>query len=183
MNKNLIETLTGAFVLIVASWFLMFFMENNTGVSVSKNHYNLIAKFEQADGITVGTPVRIGGVKVGVVTAETLDPNTYFAVVTISLNDDIKIPTDSIAKISSEGLVGGKYLAISAGADDEMLKPGAEIQYTQSSISLETLIGKMVFSKSNEGNSSSGTNSSSNADTSNDAAPNNTDAKPAEVIK
>ena len=64
-----------------------------------------------------------------------------------------------------------------------MLKPGAEIQYTQSSISLETLIGKMVFSKSNEGNSSSGTNSSSNADTSNDAAPNNTDAKPAEVIK
>ena len=59
MNKNLIETLTGAFVLIVASWFLMFFMENNTGVSVSKNHYNLIAKFEQADGIPVGTPVRI----------------------------------------------------------------------------------------------------------------------------
>jgi len=149
MSKNLIETLTGAFVLIIAAWFLMFFVENNTGVSVSKNHYNLIAKFEQADGVTVGTPVRIGGVKVGVITSEILDPSTYFAVVTLSLNDDIKIPVDSIAKISSEGLVGGKYLAISAGADDEMLKPGEEIKYTQSSISLETLIGKMVFSKAN----------------------------------
>lgn len=146
MNKNLIETLTGAFVLIVAAWFLLFFMENNTGVSVSKNNYNLIAKFEQADGITVGTPVRIAGVKVGVITKQELDLNTYFAVVTISINNDVKVPTDSIAKIVSEGLVGGKYLAVAPGANDEMLKPGEEIQYTQSSISLETLIGKMVFS-------------------------------------
>lgn len=150
MNKNLIETLTGAFVLIIAGWFLLFFMEHNTGVSISKDHYSLIAKFEQADGITVGTPVRIGGVKVGVVVSESLDPKTYFAVVEISLNKDIQIPEDSIAKISSEGLVGGKYFAISPGADDEMLKPGEEIKYTQSSISLETLIGKMIFSKSDD---------------------------------
>lgn len=147
MNKNMIETLTGAFVLIVAGWFLLFFMEHNTGVSVSDDNYNLIAKFEQADGIAVGTPVRIGGVKVGVVTGEELDPKTYFAIVKISIKKNIKVPADSIAKISSEGLVGGKYFAITPGADDQMLVAGGEIQYTQSSLNLETLIGKMIFSK------------------------------------
>ena len=146
MNRNMIETLTGAFVLGVAAWFLVFFMENNTGVSVSRDHYELVAKFEQADGLSIGTPVRVGGVKVGVVTEEVLDPKSYFAVITISIDDNIKIPTDSIAKVASEGLVGGKYMSIIPGADDTMLAVGEEIRYTQSSISLETLIGKMVFS-------------------------------------
>lgn len=150
MNKNMIETLTGAFVLGVAAWFLMFFMDQNTGVSVAGNHYSLIAKFEQADGIAVGTPVKIGGVKVGVITDQELDPRTYFAVLKMSMNDKIKIPTDSIAKISSEGLIGGKYLSIVPGADDNMLGRNGEIKFTQSSISLETLISKMVFSSSNE---------------------------------
>lgn len=147
MNKNMIETLTGAFVLITAAWFLMFFMKNNTGVSVTKDQYSLIAKFEQADGIAIGTPVRVGGVKVGVVTEESLDNRTYFAVITISIDKNIKIPMDSIAKVASEGLVGGKYLSIVPGADDRMLAAGDEIKYTQSSVSLETLIGKMIFSQ------------------------------------
>ena len=146
MNKNIVETLTGAIVLLVAAWILMFFMEQNTGASVGSNHYSLVAKFEQADGISVGTPIRIGGVKVGVVAAQTLDPQTYFAVLTLSIDNKVKIPEDSTAKISSEGLVGGKYLAIVPGADDAMLASNGEIKYTQSSISLETLIGKMVFS-------------------------------------
>ncbi len=148
MNKNMIETLTGAFVLVVAAWFLLFFMDKNTGVNVSGKHYNLVAKFEQADGISVGTPVRIGGVKVGVVTGQDLDPNTYFAILKMSIDNKVKIPEDSTAKISSEGLIGAKYLAIVPGADDNMLSPGGEIKYTQSSISLETLISKMVFSSS-----------------------------------
>ena len=146
MNKNMIETLTGAFVLITAAWFLMFFMKNNTGISVTQDQYNLIAKFEHADGISIGTPVRIGGVKVGVVTDETLDPRTYFAVITASIDKHIKIPMDSIAKVASEGLIGGKYLSLVPGADDVMLDAGGEIRYTQSSVSLETLIGKMIFS-------------------------------------
>lgn len=150
MNKNFIETLTGALVLMVAAWFLMFFMNENTGVSVSGSHYNLIAKFEQVDGITTGTPVRIGGVKVGVVLSQSLDPKTYFAVVKLSIDNKVKIPTDSTAKISSEGLVGGKYLAIVPGADDAMLAANEEIKYTQSSISIENLISKMVFSSADK---------------------------------
>lgn len=153
MNKNMIETLTGAFVLIVAGWFLLFFMKENSGIAVSGDHYTLTAKFEQADGISVGTPVRIGGVKVGVVTGQDLDQKTYWAVLKISLNDKIKIPTDSTAKITSEGLVGGKYLAIVPGADENMLSNNGEILYTQSSISLENLISKMVFSSSSKDSS------------------------------
>ncbi len=150
MSRNIIETLTGAFVLIVAAWFLMFFMEQNTGVSIQKGRYNLIAKFEQIDGITSGTPVRIGGVKVGVVTSQVLDPQTYFAVVKMSIDNTIKIPEDSTAKVSSEGLVGGKYLSIVPGADDIMLANNGEIKYTQSSISIENLISKMVFSSADK---------------------------------
>ncbi len=145
MNKNMIETLIGALVLAIAAWFLMFFMKHNTGFSVSKDRYNLVAKFEQADGISVGTPVRIGGVKIGVITGESLDPNTYFAVITLSVDDKVKIPVDSTAKISSDGLIGTKYLSIVPGADDQMLTNNGELKYTQSSINLETLIGKMVF--------------------------------------
>lgn len=147
MNRNTLETLIGALVLLIAGWFLLFFMQHNTGVNMESDHYELSAKFEQADGISVGTPVRIAGVKVGVVTQETIDANTYFAVVNFSIKDDVKIPDDSIAKIVSEGLIGGKYLALVPGGSDKMLDPGKEIKYTQSSINFETLIGKMIFSK------------------------------------
>jgi len=147
MNKDMLETLTGALVLGVAAWFLMFFMKHNTAVNITNDHYSLFAKFEQADGISVGTPVRIGGVKVGVVVAEDLDPKTYSAVVTFSLEKKIKIPTDSTAKISSDGLMGGKYLSIVPGAEDKMLAENEEMRFTQSSVNLETLIGKMIFSK------------------------------------
>lgn len=150
MSRNLFETLVGALVLLVSAWFLMFFMQHNTAVSVSNDYYSLFAKFEQADGIAVGTPVRIGGVKVGVVVGEEIDPKSYFAIVKFSLSNKIKIPTDSTAKISSEGLIGGKYLSIVPGADDKMLDNNQEVKYTQSSINLETLIGKMIFSKENK---------------------------------
>lgn len=147
MNRNTIETLTGALVILVAAWFFMFFMKSNTTVSLTNDHYSLFAKFEQADGITVGTPVRIGGVKVGVVVDQTLDPKTYFAIIKFSIDKKVQIPSDSTAKIASEGLIGGKYLAIAPGGADQNLLPGQEIKFTQSSINLETLIGKMIFSK------------------------------------
>ena len=150
MNRNMLETLIGALVLLIAGWFLLFFMQHNTGVNIENDHYDLLAKFEQADGISVGTPVRIAGVKVGVVTQENIDPNTYFAVVNFSVKNNIKIPDDSIAKVVSEGLIGGKYLALVPGGSDKMLDAGMEVKYTQSSVNFETLIGKMIFSKENK---------------------------------
>lgn len=147
MNKNIFETFVGAMVIMVAAWFLMFFMKHNTAVSIANDHYTLFAKFEQADGISVGTPVKIGGVKVGVVIEETLDLKMYNAIVKFSVDKKIQIPVDSTAKIASEGLIGGKYLSIVPGGDEQMLADNQEVKFTQSSINLETLIGKMVFSK------------------------------------
>lgn len=151
MNKNWFETLTGAVVIFVAGWFALFFVKHNTGIEIASDHYQVFAKFEQADGVAIGTPVRIGGVKVGVITDEELDLSNYFAVVKFTLEKKIKIPVDSTAKIVSEGLIGGKYLSIIPGADDRMLQAGEELKYTQSSVSIENLIGKMVFSKENAG--------------------------------
>ena len=98
----------------------------------------------------MGTPVRISGVKVGVIINEVIDPKTYFAVVSFSIQNDIKIPDDTIAKVSSEGLIGGKYLSLMPGGSDVMLNSGEEVKYTQSSVNLETLIGKMIFSKGDD---------------------------------
>jgi phospholipid/cholesterol/gamma-HCH transport system substrate-binding protein len=143
--KKITEAIAGLFVLLVAAGFVFFAYEGANIKSSSKN-YPLIAKFSQADGITIGTDVRISGVKVGHVEKEYLDMNSFRAVVEISLDPAIKLPADSSIQIVSDGLLGGKYLSIGIGSDDKILASGGEIQYTQSSVNLEALIGKMIFS-------------------------------------
>ena len=145
MKKNLIETLVGALVLLIATGF-GFFAYQNAGIQRTTGGYMLVAKFERADGIQSGTDIRIGGVKVGVVTNTTLDTKTYFANITMTLDKNITVPKDSSAQIVSDGLLGSKYIALIPGAEDAMLKAGEEITFTQYSVNLETLIGKMLFS-------------------------------------
>ena len=96
--------------------------------------------------LNVGGEVRIAGVKVGAVTEERIDPKTFNAVVTMSVRDDIQLPKDSAASITSESLLGGKYISLSPGGDETVLKPGQTITITQSSVSLEELLGKFIFS-------------------------------------
>ena len=146
MGKNIIETLTGAFVLIVAVWFAVIFVSKATSVSVV-NDYIIKANFENIDGIEQGSSVSIGGVKVGVVLEKKLDPQSYMAVVSMAINKNIKIPEDSIIKVSSEGLLGEKFLSIIPGGEDKMLSENGELKYTHSSVNLESLLGKMIFSK------------------------------------
>jgi phospholipid/cholesterol/gamma-HCH transport system substrate-binding protein len=97
----------------------------------------------------VGADVRVAGVKVGTVDSATIDPKTYQAVVGLTVRDDLKLPKDSSAVITSESLLGGKYLALSPGGDDAMLQPGQTITITQGSINIEELLGKFIFSASN----------------------------------
>ena len=143
------EAIAGLFVLIVAFGFV-FFAYKSAGVDAHKNRYNLIAKFSQADGVVVGTDVRISGVKIGSVTKEYLDIVSFKAVVEISLDHNIKLPIDSSVQIVSDGLLGSKYLSIAIGADDKLLQENGEIQFTQSSVNLEALIGKMIFSNNSD---------------------------------
>ena len=150
MNKtsNYFEIIVGTFVLFCAIFFL-FNSLRSTQVSDTKG-YRLIAKFDNIDGINSGSDVKISGVKVGTVEEQILDEKDFRAVLKINLNNSVKLPSDSSAKISSEGLLGSKYLSISPGGDDENLKDGEEIQFTQSSVSFEDLLGKFIFGDKNK---------------------------------
>ncbi len=144
MNKNIIETVMGAVVLFVAAGFI-YIAYKSGNIAAPSDGYVLSAKFDQVDGLGVGSDVRISGLKVGTVTDQKVDPETYQAVVTFAINDDIKLPKDSTAMITSEGLLGGKYMALVPGADDAMLVSGDVVQFTQSSVNLEQLLGKFAF--------------------------------------
>lgn len=104
--------------------------------------YKLSAEFDKIDGISVGSDVKIGGIKIGTVLEQTLNPETYRAKLVIGVKSDIKLPLDSSAEIASEGLLGGKYVNLTPGAESDMLKDGGAIEYTQSSVNLEELLGK-----------------------------------------
>lgn len=145
MNKqsNYFEIIVGTFVLFCAGFFL--YNSLKTAKIKSSKGYFIIAKFDNIDGIANGSDVKISGVKIGTVEDQYLDKKDFRAVLKISLNNDIKLPIDSSAKIASEGLLGSKYLSITLGADEEMLKVDEEIEFTQSSVNLEDLLGKFIF--------------------------------------
>jgi phospholipid/cholesterol/gamma-HCH transport system substrate-binding protein len=143
-RHGIAEVLTGAFVLIVALGFMVYAVAHS-GRSTGTG-YPLQARFDHIDGLGVGNDVRIAGVKVGSVTNATIDPKTFSAIVSLTVRNDIQLPKDSSAEIVSESLLGGKYVSLSPGGDETDLKPGQMITITQSSISLEQLLGKFIFS-------------------------------------
>jgi phospholipid/cholesterol/gamma-HCH transport system substrate-binding protein len=143
-RRNAVEVLSGAVVLLVAAGFLGYAVAHSGRGAVSG--YTLNAKFDHIDGLPVGSDVRMAGVKVGSVISARIDPQSYLALVTLSVRDGLKLPKDSSAAIDSDGLLGGKYLSLSPGGDTTMLQPGQTITITQSSVSLEQLLGKFIFS-------------------------------------
>lgn len=143
-DRGIAEVITGAAVLLVAAGFLGFAVAHSG--RTAGTGYDLRASFDHIDGLNVGADVRIAGVKVGSVTGQRIDPATYQAIVTLKIGDDFKIPKDSSAEISSESLLGGKYLSLTPGGDPAALKPGDLITITQSAVSLEQLLGKFIFS-------------------------------------
>ena len=145
MKHNLVETALGAIVLFVAATFLIFSM-NAGDVSASSDGYEISADFAGIGGLSVGDEVQISGVKVGNVSEVALDEDTYLARVTMTVDRDLKLPTDTAALISSESLLGGKYLALEPGADEEIIPKNGEIQYTQAPQNLEQLLGQFIFS-------------------------------------
>jgi phospholipid/cholesterol/gamma-HCH transport system substrate-binding protein len=143
MKRNVIETIMGGLVLVVAFGFLFFAFKSGNVQSASG--YTIKAKFDRVDGLVVGADIRVSGIKVGAVTEQTIDPQTYQAIISMTVIDDVKIPTDSSAEIVGDGLLGGKYIAIVPGGSSDMVAAGGELEYTQSSVSLEALIGKMIY--------------------------------------
>jgi phospholipid/cholesterol/gamma-HCH transport system substrate-binding protein len=144
MRGNVIEAVMGAVVLVVAAVFLFFAYSTSQVRAVSG--YEVKANFERVDGIREGGDVRISGIKVGSIVSEALDPKTFLANVRLSIDPSIKLPDDTVAEIVSSGLLGDKYLSLVPGGSDKTIPPGGEIRYTQSSVSLEHMIGQMIFS-------------------------------------
>ncbi len=149
MTRSIVETLLGAIVLAVAGYFL-FFSYSTAHVAGDGNGYSIYADFAGVGGLKAGDSVQISGVKVGKVSGVELAPETYLARVHIDLNSQLQLPSDTAALISSESLLGGRYLSLEPGADEEMLKPGGRIQYTQAPQNLEQLLGQFIFSMQSE---------------------------------
>jgi len=148
MTHNLLETLLGAVVLVAAIVFVVF--AYGSSQLNGSDGYELIARFDRVDGLDPGSDVRISGIKVGSVIAQSLDPGTFRAEVRFTMRADVELPSDTSAAVVSNGLLGGKYLALVPGGDEEILEPGDEVALTQSSVNFEDLIGKMIFSRSSE---------------------------------
>ena len=143
MRRNVIETVLGAVVLLVAGVFLAFAYNSSDLRPVAG--YKVTARFNAVDGLTVGSDVRVGGVKIGSVVAQSIDLESYQAVVSMSIRPDIGLPEDSVATVSSEGLLGGKYIRIDPGGSDKHLADGSELAETRDIVSLEEMLGKVIF--------------------------------------
>ncbi|MEQ8266808.1 MAG: outer membrane lipid asymmetry maintenance protein MlaD [Parvibaculum sp.] len=144
MQSNLVETLIGTLVVAVAAVFL-FYGYSASGMQTSAG-YRVDAAFSAVDGLANGADVRVSGIKVGTVVRQKLDPETFQAVVTLDIAPEVKLPDDSSAKITSEGLLGGSYISVTPGGSEELLADGGEIMFTQGSVDLMSLIGQAVFS-------------------------------------
>lgn len=148
MRNNVFETILGAVVLIIAGVFLFFGYQSADIGEVSG--YKIIGDFTNIDGLKEGSDVRVSGVKVGTITSIYLNEDTYRATAEMSIDNDIQLPLDTVGIVTSEGLLGGKYLALEVGGDEEFMKDGDELYSTQPSISLEKMIGQVLFSLSND---------------------------------
>jgi phospholipid/cholesterol/gamma-HCH transport system substrate-binding protein len=155
MQNSIVETLIGAIVIAVAVLFLVF-AYTSSGVGPISGGYDVTARFDKADGVNVGTDVRLSGIKVGTVQKLALDPKSYNAVLTLGLANNVKLPDDSSVRITSDGLLGNQYLSIEPGASMQLIKPGGEIENTQGSVDLIGLLGKFAFSPSGGGGGAGG---------------------------
>jgi phospholipid/cholesterol/gamma-HCH transport system substrate-binding protein len=137
------EIATGAAVLAVAIGFVVYAAQG-AGLGRQPDSYPLTASFRSIEGISVGSDVRLAGVKVGTITDMRLNPETFFADAQIMVRNDVLLPTDSTILISSEGLLGGNFVELLPGGALETLEPGDEIEDTQGAVSLITLLMKFV---------------------------------------
>lgn len=144
MKSNMIETVLGGVVLLVAAVFVVF-AYSNASIRTTTG-YPVTARFDRVGDLKQGDDVRLAGIKVGSVESTRLDPKTFQAVITLNIEPDVKLPTDTAAEVSLNGLLGGSYVLLTPGGDEKNIPPGGEITVTQGAVNLVDLIGKAMFS-------------------------------------
>ena len=143
MKRNVLETTLAAMVLVVAGVFLVF--AQNVGNVASIQGWQLKAKFNSVDGLGIGNDVRIGGVKVGTVVGLTIDQQDYRALVKMQILKELKLPFDTVAAVVSEGVLGGKYIALEPGQGKLSNQNGLFLKNTKDVEPVETTVGKEIF--------------------------------------
>ena len=146
ISKNMAETVVGAIVLGIAIIFAVF-LWRFSDVGFGTGQYTVDAKFRSAEGITVGTDVRLAGVKIGSVSNLSLDPQTFQAIARLSIKPEYQMPDDRAAIISSEGLLEGSFVEILPGGSYKLMEDGSEFSETQGAVSFISLLMKFVTGK------------------------------------
>jgi len=152
-RAGIFETIVGFIVVATAVWFMVY-AYSVSGKALGRDAYELNAVFGRIDGVTAGSEVRIAGVKVGTVAGNGLNQETYEANVRLLIAADIKVPEDSVAKVVSDGVLGGAHVAIEPGASEVMLEEGEAITITQGSVDLLGLAMQAFTARPGDGNMS-----------------------------
>lgn len=143
MRKNPIETILGLFVLIFAAVFLFFALARVDVKTVQG--YTVTANFLKTGGLSVGSDVRISGIKVGTVLETRLNNETYTADVVLNIDSKVKLPIDTVAAIADAGIMGDKYVRLEPGKSRAFLVQGDEIANTKNYKSLEDNVSEFIF--------------------------------------
>lgn len=151
MKQSKLELYVGVFVLMGILAVVYLTVKLGAGSMIGGDTYLLEARFTNAGGLNTGSSVLLAGVPVGRVEGIRVDGADYSAMVTLRVQTGLKLPTDTMASIKTTGLIGDKYVALAPGADETYLSPGARITMTESSVDLESLIGKMAFGSVEKG--------------------------------
>jgi phospholipid/cholesterol/gamma-HCH transport system substrate-binding protein len=142
------ETIVGAAVLAAAGLFLIYALSSTGSRSfATANGYQLSAEFDSVEGIAVGTDVRLAGIKIGSVTGQSLNKESFQARLDFVIDKTVVLSDDTTAKVTSEGLLGGRYLALEPGGSDTKLADGGVINFTQGSVDMWSLISETMFQK------------------------------------
>lgn len=137
------EALIGLLVVFFAIWFVWFAWDR-TGGGTRAGAIHVGAFFPNATGVTVGTDVRVAGLKVGTVIDQALDPQSFQVKLTMAIDPSIKLPADSSAAVTSEGLLGATFVSLLPGGDPVVLKDGDMIAETQGAMDLMSMVGQFI---------------------------------------
>ncbi len=154
MKRSFVETIIGALVIVVAAVFLFYAYSKSS--LANRGGYEVTAEFLSVGGLANGSDVRIAGVKIGTVVGLALDQETYYAVITLTIDSAVKLPEDTEVSIVSDGLLGGQYVSLRPGTSKTTVAAGGELKNTKDVATIEDLLGRAIFVVADQGGGEEG---------------------------